>query len=132
MTQKRRSAPFPALEPRLDDVARDDGLIHRLGKLALMEIAGDRSDASKVGLRRGKGDEIAEIVVTDQIGGGRGDDEVVIVLAEPARPRRRRQSDERDAGAILHPSEDLLVELMSLVDDDEIDFRPLPARERLD
>ena len=44
-----RRAPLSALEPSLDNVAGDDGLIHRLGELALVEISRDGFDPGEVG-----------------------------------------------------------------------------------
>ena len=85
--------------------------------------------SGSLGAKATNGDKIA---IADQIRGGRGDDQIIVVFAEAASPRRRRQADKRNVGAILHPSEDFAMELMGLVDDDEIDVWPFATCDRLD
>ena len=47
--EAERRPSLAALEPSLDDVAGDDGAIHRLGKLAFVEIAGDGRTPARSG-----------------------------------------------------------------------------------
>ncbi|HXS48657.1 MAG TPA: hypothetical protein VN713_00870 [Sphingomicrobium sp.] len=55
-----------------------------------MKIAGDGLDPGAVGLARRKGFEAREKAIANQIGGGRRDDQAIVVFAETAGPWRGR------------------------------------------
>ena len=86
--ERRPSLAEP--EPGLDNIAGDDRPIHRVGKLAFVEITCDGTHAGEIRFARSKGDERRQIPIADQTRGGRGYDQIVVVFAETARPRRRR------------------------------------------
>ena len=129
--ESKGRTPFAELNPGVDDVAGHDGAVHRIGKLVFVEISGDGLDPGEVGLARRKGFESREKAVANQIGSGRSSDQVVVVFAETAGPRRSRQAEERNVGTVPHPSEYFAMELMRLVDEDQIDFGSLPTSDRL-
>src|SRR4029077_1355297 len=127
-----RRSVFAALEPRFNDVASDGWAIHSVGEVILLELAPDGPHAGEIRFARSKGDKRRQITLTDQVRRRRSNNQVVVIFAEPTRPWRRRHADEGNAGGILHPSEDLFVHLVRLVDDDEIDVWSLATGDRLD
>jgi len=107
------------------------GAVARLGELVLAKIARNGADVGQVRRARRVDGELAQIAGVDQIAGARGDDEVVIVAPESARPRGRTQTDEREIGAHLHPLENGLEREVRLIHEHEIDVGPCAPRERL-
>jgi hypothetical protein len=87
-------SPLAALDPGVDDVAGHDGAVHRIGEFPFVEISSDGLHPGEVGLARREGFEVREKTIADQIGCGRCSDQVVVMSAETAGPRRRREADE--------------------------------------
>ena len=130
--KNERRAIFGALEPCLDDVAGERRDVHRLGKLAFVEVAGDGAHVRQIRLARRERHEVREESVADQVARRRRNDQVVIVFAESAAPRRRRKSDDWGLRAVRHPPINFTMMLMGLIVNDEIDIWPSPSRNRLD
>ena len=93
--EAERRPVCPRVDPGLDDVGDQRRLVHRLGQIALVVVAGDGADAGQVGRCRREHPERRQVAGLDQLLCCRADDQLVEMLAEAARPRRRRQADER-------------------------------------
>jgi hypothetical protein len=86
---------FSALKPGRHDVGDQRRLVHGGAEISFVEVAGQCADPVEIGMRGSEDPERRQEAGVDQVLRRRGNDEVVIVLAETARPRRRRQADER-------------------------------------
>src|SRR5690554_3574249 len=132
--EAKRRAILAKLQPRLDNIRDEHVLVHRLGQLAFVVIPSHRLDARKVRVRWGEHAEVREIARVNQVLRRRRDDEVIEVLAEPARPRRCAQPDERHVLPLraLHPVAVELEPAMRLVNHHHLGFRQASALKRLD
>src|SRR5829696_6824068 len=98
-----------------------------------MKIASNRADARQIGAGWCEYAELREVTGLDQLCRRGCDNKLVVVLAQPFRPRRGAQADDRPPGP-SRVREPIIVELepsMALVDDGKIDVRHLATRECL-
>jgi hypothetical protein len=123
-----------ALQPGRNDVGNQDFLVHHLGELGLVEIAGNRLDAGEIGMRRGEYLEITKMLGLDQLQRGGRNNEVFVKPPQTAGSGHRGEGEERyqSPSRIAEPGFVEIEPAMRLVDNDEVDHRELTAHQSLD